>query len=46
MKKYNTPEIALIAFEAMDVIMASDGNETAKDYVSLENLVITDIETL
>lgn len=46
MKKYATPEIELLAFAAMDVIMASDENETVKDYVDNENLVIGDIETI
>ena len=46
MKKYATPEIELLALATMDVIMASDDNETPKDLVDNENLVITDIEAI
>lgn len=46
MKKYATPEIELLALAAMDVIMASDENETPKDLVDNENLVITDIAAI
>ncbi len=46
MKKYASPEVELLAFAAMDVIMASDENETDKDYVDQENLVITDITSI
>lgn len=46
MKKYRTPEIELLAFAAMDVIMASSENETPKDLVDNENLIITEIESV
>ena len=45
MKKYTTPEVELLAFAAMDLIMASDENETPKDYVN-EDLTIAGIETI
>ena len=45
MKKYTTPEVEMLVFAAMDLIMASDDNETPKDYVN-ENLTITDIESI
>ena len=44
MKKYCAPEAELLILTA-DVIMASDENETPKDYVS-ESLVIEGIETI
>jgi len=45
MKKYTTPEVELLTL-AMDVIMASDENETPKDYVDGDNLVISDIASI
>jgi len=45
MKKYLTPEVELLVLSA-DVIMASDENETPKDYVDGENLVISDIANI
>ena len=45
MKKYFAPEAELIVLAA-DVIMASDENETPKDYVDGENLVISDIANI
>lgn len=44
MKKYFAPEAELLILTA-DVIMASDENETPKDYVS-ESLVIEGIENI
>lgn len=46
MKKYTTPEIELLALAMQDVLMASDENETPKDLVDNENLVITDIASI
>ena len=46
MKKYNSPEAEWIAYAATDVLMASDENETDKDYVDQENLIITEITTI
>ena len=42
MKKYNAPawELKLLA---MDVLMASDENETDQDYVDNENLTVDNI---
>ena len=44
MKKYFAPEVELLVLAA-DVILASDDNETPKDYVS-ETLTIEGIETI
>lgn len=44
MKKYFAPEVELIVLAA-DVLMASDDNETPKDYVN-ESLVIEGIESI
>ena len=46
MKKYARPEWALAAFEMSDVLMASDENETDKDYVDNENLVVDNIANI
>ena len=46
MKKYERPEWALAAFEMADVLMASDENETDKDYVDNENLVVDNIANI
>ena len=46
MKKYERPEWALAAFECMDVLMASDENETDKDYVENDNLVVDNIANI
>ena len=44
MKKYERPEWAITSFEAWDVLMASDENETDKDYV--DNLVVDNIANI
>lgn len=46
MKKYTTPALEFLLLSAQDVLMASDENVTAKDYIDNENLVIGDIETV
>lgn len=46
MKKYERPEWALAAFACTDVLMASDENETDKDYVENDNLVVDNIATI
>ncbi len=44
MKKYSTPEIKVLAFEATDLMIAS-GNELAPDLVD-NNLNIQDIQDI
>ena len=44
MKKYQMPEWAVSAFEARDLLMASDENETDKDFV--DNLVVENVENI
>ena len=46
MKKYEMPAWAIVAFESADVLMASDENETDKDYVDNENLVVDNIANI
>ena len=46
MKKYVTPEAELLALAMQDVLMGSDENETPKDYVDGESLIISDIESI
>ena len=44
MKKYQRPTWAIASFEACDVLMASDENETETDYV--DNLVVENIANI
>ena len=46
MKKYLSPELELLLLTAQDVLMGSDENETPKDYVDGESLIIADIENI
>ncbi|MBQ8351279.1 MAG: hypothetical protein IJY20_04460 [Clostridia bacterium] len=46
MKKYERPEWAMAAFDMMDVLMASDENETDKDYVDNESIVVENIANI
>ena len=46
MKKYHRPEWAIASFEAWDILMGSDENETDKDYVDNENLVVDNIANI
>lgn len=46
MKKYERPEWALTAFAMADVLMGSDENETDKDFVDGENLVVNNIANI
>ncbi len=43
MKKYQRPEWAMAAFEAWDLLMASNENETPGDNVDANNLIINNI---
>lgn len=43
MKNYERPLWAIVAFEAQDVLMGSDENETDKDYVDGDTLTIQNI---
>ena len=46
MKKYLSPELELLVLLSRDVLMGSDENETPKDYVDGENLIVSDIESI
>ena len=40
MRKYERPEWAIAAFEATDILMGSDENETDKDFVDGDSIVV------
>lgn len=44
MKRYTAPAVTLMALSARDVLMVSKENETPKDYVDHDGLVISGIE--
>ena len=46
MKKYEMPAGAVISFCEGDLLMASDENETDKDYVENDNLVVDNISDI
>ena len=46
MKAYQMPTWAVASFEAQDILMASDENETDTDYVDNENLVVDNIANI
>ena len=46
MKLYERPVWAIVSFERCDVLMASDENETDKDYVDGNELVVNNINSI
>lgn len=46
MKKYERPEWAMTAFAMADVLMGSDENETDKDLVNGDTLVVDNIANI
>lgn len=45
MKKYSTPDVELLVFAAKDIMVSSNENELAPDYVD-NNLNIQDIQDI